>query len=207
MLSRRLYPLGATPDYEPQPDSSLFATATARGVSPLEAILDALIADEGRALIYFPLFNYLDGDLEHLREMLEHPLALAGLGDGGAHVGTTCDASFPTTMLAHWTRDRARGPKLPLEKVVSMLTWNNADFIGLRDRGRIRVGMKADLNVIDLESLGLGAPRLVRDLPGGGKRFLQAAHGYRASVVSGVVTLEDDRLTGARPGRLIRAGQ
>ena len=206
MLSRRLFPLGAVPDYEPLPESSLFALANARGVSPLEAILDALIEDEGNALIYFPLFNYLGGDLEHLREMIEHPLALAGLGDGGAHVGTTCDASFPTTMLAHWTRDRNRGPRLPLEKVVAMLSGNNADFIGLADRGRIALGLKADLNVIDLTKLSLESPQLVRDLPAGGKRFLQAARGYRATVVSGAVTLQNDRLTGQRPGRLIRGG-
>ncbi len=206
MLSRRLFPLGAVPDYEPLPETSLFAAAAARGISPLEAILDALTADEGKALIYFPLFNYQGGDLEHLREMIEHPLALAGLGDGGAHVGTTCDASFPTTMLAHWTRDRARGPRLPLEKVVAMLSRRNAEFTGLRDRGALAVGLKADINVIDLEALSLESPRLVRDLPAGGKRFLQPAHGYRATVVSGAVTLENDRLTGTRPGRVLRAG-
>jgi len=206
MLSRRLFPLGSAPDYEPAPESSLFAVATARSIPPLEAILDALVKDEGRALIYFPLFNYQGGDLEHLREMMEHPLALAGLGDGGAHVGTTCDGSFPTTMLAHWTRDRARGPRLALEKVVAMLSRNNAEFIRLHDRGKIVAGLKADLNVIDLASLRLDSPRLVRDLPAGGKRFLQAAHGYRATVVSGVVTLREDELTGARPGRLVRAG-
>ena len=206
MLSRRLFPLGPVPDYEPKPETSLFAAATKSGATPLAAILDALLQDEGRALIYFPLFNYLGGDLEHLREMIEHPLALAGLGDGGAHVGTTCDASFTTSMLAHWTRDRTRGPKLSLEKAVSMLTRRNAEFLGLRDRGTLVLGLKADLNVIDLGTLGLQCPRLVRDLPAGGKRFLQAATGYRATVVSGAVTLRDDHLTGERPGRLIRAG-
>lgn len=205
LLSRRLFPLGRVPDYEPLPEASLFAAAAKRGITPLEAILDALLQDQGRALIYFPLFNYQGGDLEHLREMIEHPRALFGLGDGGAHVGTTCDASFTTTMLAHWTRDRTRGPRLPLEKVVAMLSRNNAEFVGLHDRGTITTGSKADLNVIDLANLSLETPRLVRDLPAGGKRFLQAAHGYRATVVSGAVTLENDRLTGARPGRLIRA--
>ena len=207
MLSRRLFPLGAEPDYEPLPESSLFATAAARGVSPLEAILDALVADAGRALIYFPLFNYQGGSLDHLHEMLEEPLALAGLGDGGAHVGTTCDASFPTTMLSHWTRDRSRGPRLSLEKVVSMLSRNNAEFIGLRDRGRIAAGLKADVNVIDMQELGLESPHLVRDLPAGGKRFLQSARGYRATIVSGAVTLRHGQLTGDRPGRVIRAGR
>ena len=205
MLSRRLFPLGTVPEYEPLPGTSLFAAAATRAISPLEAILDALTADEGKALIYFPLFNYQGGDLEHLREMIQHPLALAGLGDGGAHVGTTCDASFPTTMLAHWTRDRIRGPRLAIEKVVSMLTRRNAEFIGLRDRGALTVGLKADINVIDVTKLRLESPRLVRDLPAGGKRFLQRAHGYRATVVSGEVILKDDALTGARPGRLVRA--
>jgi N-acyl-D-aspartate/D-glutamate deacylase len=206
MLSRRLFPLGPAPDYEPVPEASLFAISADRGVTPLEAILDALVKDEGRALVYFPLFNYLAGDLEHLREMIEHPLALAGLGDGGAHVGTTCDASFTTSMLAHWTRDRTRGPKLRLETVVSMLSRRNAEFIGFSDRGAVAPGLKADLNVIDLAKLGLESPRLVRDLPAGGKRFLQTATGYRATVVSGAITLKDDQLTGARPGRLLRAG-
>jgi N-acyl-D-aspartate/D-glutamate deacylase len=205
LLSRRLFPLGDLPDYEPQAERSLFALAGARGISPLEAILDALVADSGRALIYFPLFNYLGGDLENLREMIEHPLALSGLGDGGAHVGTTCDASFPTTMLAHWTRDRIRGPRLPLEKVVSMLSGRNAQFLGMNDRGFIAPGLKADVNVIDLQRLALDAPRLVRDLPGGGKRFLQDACGYRATLVSGIATLRNDQLTGARPGRLVRS--
>jgi N-acyl-D-aspartate/D-glutamate deacylase len=204
LLSRRLFPLGDVPEYEPRPERSLFAVAVARGISPLEAILDALVADSGRALIYFPLFNYLGGDLENLREMIEHPLALAGLGDGGAHVGTTCDASFPTTMLTHWTRDRVLGPRLPLERVVAMLSSRNAQFLGMRDRGALAPGMKADVNVIDMQHLGLEAPRLVRDLPGDGKRFLQRARGYRATVVSGVATLRDDQLTGARPGRLVR---
>ena len=204
-LSFRLFPLGLVPDYEPPASASLGAVARANGVSPLAAILDAMLCNEGRALLYFPLYNYRGFDLERLREMIEHPLSLAGLGDGGAHVGTTCDASFPTTMLAHWVRDRTRGPKLGLETVVAMLTSRNADFLGLSDRGRIKQGLKADLNVIDLANLGLESPRLVRDLPAGGKRFLQSARGYRATVVSGRTTLRNDALTGERPGRLIRA--
>lgn len=207
MLSARLFPLGAVPDYEPLPQNSLRARATAQNIPALQAILEALLEDEGRALLYFPLFNYQGGSLDHLREMMEHPLALSGLGDGGAHVGTTCDGSFPTTMLAHWVRDRERGPKLPLERVVNMLTKRNADFVGLRDRGEIGLGRKADINVIDLSRLSLASPRLVRDLPAGGKRFLQPAKGYRASIVSGQITLKDDVLTGARPGRVVRAGR
>jgi len=206
LLSGRLFPLGAPPDYEPSPERSLLAQARARGIAPLEAVYDALLADDGRALVYFPLFNYARLDLEHLRRMLEHPLALAGLGDGGAHVGTICDASFPTTSLAHWTRDRSRGPRLPLERVVAMLTSVPARHLGLRDRGLVAPGMKADLNVIELERLALERPRLVHDLPAGGKRFLQGATGYRATLVAGVAVVEHDRLTGSRPGRLLRAG-
>ncbi|MEO8361374.1 MAG: amidohydrolase family protein [Vicinamibacteria bacterium] len=206
MLSARLFPLGAVPDYEPLPQTSLRARATAQNIPALQAILEALLEDEGRALLYFPLFNYQGGSLDHLLEMMEHPLALSGLGDGGAHVGTTCDASFPTTMLVHWVRDRERGPRLPLEPVVNMLTKRNAAFIGLPDRGEIAIGRKADINVIDLSQLSLASPRLVRDLPAGGKRFLQPAKGYRATVVSGKVTLKDDALTGVRPGHVVRAG-
>jgi N-acyl-D-aspartate/D-glutamate deacylase len=210
MLSRRLFPLSgsaaAAPDYEPDPSTAVFFDAERRGVPPLEAVLDALLVDDGRALLYFPLFNYRRGDLEHVREMLSHPLALFGLGDGGAHVGTICDASFPTTMLAHWTRDRTRGPKLDLARAIAMMSGEPARYLGLADRGRLAPGLRADLNVIDWSSLSLGAPRLERDLPAGGKRFLQPARGYRATVVSGRVTLKDDRLTGERPGRLVRAG-
>lgn len=206
-LSTRLFPLAEVPDYEPRAQDSVFAMAQARGIGPLEAIYDCLLQKGGQELLYLPLFNYNQYDLGHLYEMLTHPLALAGLGDGGAHVGTICDASFPTTMLAHWTRDRSRGPRLPLERVVAMLTREPAAYLGLADRGVIATGCKADVNVIDMERLRLERPRLVRDLPAGGKRFLQRAAGYRATIVSGAVVLEDDRTTGARPGRLVRLGR
>jgi N-acyl-D-aspartate/D-glutamate deacylase len=172
----------------------------------MEALLDALLAEDGRALLYFPVYNYCDLDLEVVREMLHHPQALIGLSDGGAHVGTICDASFSTFLLTHWVRDRAKG-RLPLERAVQMLTADTADHLGLRDRGRVRPGLRADLNVIDLAGLRLSAPRLVRDLPAGGHRLLQDAHGYRATVVAGQVVIAEGRLTGARPGRLVRPGR
>jgi len=205
-VSMRLFPVGRVPDYEPPKEASLFGRALERGVSPLEAIYDALLEDQGRELLYFPLFNYCGHSLEPLREMLSHPLAMAGLSDGGAHVGTICDASFPTTLLTHWVRDRSRGPRLSVERAVALLTGIPARHLGLSDRGRIAPGLRADLNVIDPEGLSLGRPRLVRDLPAGGKRFLQEATGYRATVCNGQVVQEHGVPTGARPGRVLRMG-
>ena len=141
--------------------------AKQRGTSALEALYDHLAEGDGSHLIYFPIFNYNDGSLETVRAMLEHPRALAGLSDAGAHVGTVCDASFPTFMLTHWVRDRAQG-RLPLERVVEMLSARNARYLGLGDRGQIAPGRRADLNVIDPRRLRLGVPQLVRDLPAGG---------------------------------------
>ncbi|MGF1468560.1 MAG: amidohydrolase family protein [Sandaracinaceae bacterium] len=204
-VALNLYRLGQHPSYEPDPSEALFGEAMARGVTPLEAIYDALLADDGRELLYFPIYNYMERSLDAVHRMLTHPLALPGLSDGGAHVGTICDGSFPTTMLAHWARDR--DPGLPLERVVKMMSHDTSRYLGMGDRGVVAPGQKADLNVIDHPRLRLERPRLVADLPAGGKRFLQAARGYRATVVSGEIILRDDRLTGARPGRLVRAGR
>ena len=204
-VSMRLFPLGAAPDYEPRIETSLAALAYARGISPVEAVLDALMADGGRELLYFPLYNYTEMSLDNVRLMMDHPLSLLGLSDGGAHVGTVCDGSFPTFMLTHWTRDRAEG-RVPIERAISMMTREPARYLGLRARGVIAPGMRADLNVIDMTALALQRPRLVRDLPAGGKRFLQEASGYRATLVSGHVIARDGKLTGERPGRLVRFG-
>jgi N-acyl-D-aspartate/D-glutamate deacylase len=205
LLSMRMFRLGDPPDYEPGFDKSLFAEAQARGVTPLEALYDALLEDDGKALLYFPLYNYINNNLDDVRAMLGHPRSLVGLGDGGAHVGTICDASFSTMLLSYWARDRVKD-RLTVEDAVRRMTSVNAEFIGLSDRGTVAVGRRADLNVIDLSRLRLRRPRLVADLPAGGKRFLQDAEGYRATLVAGVPTLKDDRLTGARPGRLVRLG-
>lgn len=202
-LGMRMFTLGEQPDYEPAFKDSIGARARARGETVLGGLYDALLAqDDGSALIYFPLYNYIEGNLNNVHTMLSHPLALPGLSDGGAHVGTVCDASFPTYMLTHWARDRAQG--LPLERVVQMMTRDTARFVGLNDRGTIAVGQKADLNIIDHAALRLTPPTLVADLPAGGRRLLQFAEGYRATLVSGEIIARDGQLTGARPGRLVR---
>jgi N-acyl-D-aspartate/D-glutamate deacylase len=206
VLAKRIYRLGEHPEYEPDPRTCLWAQAQAAGRPTLEVIYDALLEDEGRALLYFPLYNFTDLDLEVVHTMLTHPLALPGLSDGGAHVGTICDASFPTYLLSHWGRDRARG-RIPIETLVKLQTHDTARFVGLRDRGTVEVGGKADLNVIDLSQLRLRAPHMLADLPAGGRRLMQHAEGYRATLVSGQVVARDGALTGARPGRLVRAGQ
>jgi len=206
MIAFRIFRLGEQPNYEPTPDQSLGAKAAKRGVKALEEILDAMLENDGRELLYFPVYNYCQLNFDAVREMLVHPLALPGLADGGAHVGTICDASFPTFLLSYWCRDRATG-RIPVERAVQMLASDTARHLGMTDRGELRVGMRGDLNVIDFDALRLFRPRLVADLPAGGKRLLQDVAGYRATVVAGVVIAENDKLTGARPGRLVRVGQ
>jgi N-acyl-D-aspartate/D-glutamate deacylase len=204
MLSMRLYPMGEKPIYEPKMDTCLAAEAMRAGAPVLERMYDALLEDEGKALIYFPIYNYTGLNLDAVREMLLHPRALMGLGDAGAHVGTVCDASMPTFLLTHWARDRAEG--IPLERVVSMQCRDTARFIGLRDRGTIEPGMRADLNVVDMARLSLSRPAIQRDLPAGGRRLMQRAEGYVATLVAGELIAEHGALTGARPGRLVRMG-
>lgn len=196
--------LGDPPDYEPPPERRLAGMATAAGTSPVELLYDLLCAGDGRDLFMLPLFNYVDGDHEAIREQLEHPLSVSGLADGGAHCGMICDASLPTTMITHWARDRSRGPRLELEQVVRLQTRDTAELYGLGDRGVLEAGRRADINVIDLAALNVGAPRLAHDLPAGGRRLLQDATGYVATVVAGEVTRRHGVDTGARPGRLVR---
>ncbi len=203
----KMFRLTDPPDYEPHPSTSAAAEAERRGVTPQEVLLDWLSEEQGAALLYFPLMNYLDGDLEMVREMLTHPQASFGLSDAGAHCGTVCDGSFPTTMLTHWVRDRKRGERLPLEWVVQKLTRGGAELVGLEDRGLLAPGMKADINVIDFEALALHAPKVVRDLPANGRRLLQRASGYRYSIISGEVAFEDGEGTGTRKGRLLRGAR
>jgi N-acyl-D-aspartate/D-glutamate deacylase len=202
----RIYPLGTPPDYEPAPEASVGAQARARGVDPAGLCYDWMLEQEGRAILNRPLLNYADGNLDAIREMMTHPHTLMGLGDGGAHVGYICDASAPTHMLVHWARDRARG-RLPLAYAVKRLSADNAEALGLRDRGKLRVGLKADLNVIDFQGLSLGRPGMRYDLPAGGKRLVQEAEGYDATIVSGVVTRRHGQATGHLPGRLVRGGR
>ena len=162
-----------------------------------------MLADKGRALLYLPFLNYADGNLDAVAEMLAHPHTVPGLGDGGAHVGTICDASFPTTLLTHWCRDRD-GKRFDLVWAVQQQTRATAETVGLRDRGLIAPGYKADLNVIDFERLQVQPPRFAKDLPAGGRRLLQGADGYLHTFVSGVETMADGVPTGERPGRLVR---
>ena len=202
-VAMRLWRFDEGFDYEPRLPDSVLAAAYAHGQTTLSRLYDELLEDDGRALLYFPIYNYLSNDLSVVGEMLAHPLALPGLSDGGAHAGTICDASFPTFMLTCWARDRAQG-RIPVERVVQMLTADGAAHLGLRDRGRIEPGLRADLNVIDHAGLRLARPRMVEDLPAGGRRLLQDARGYRATIVGGALIVENDTLTGARPGRLVR---
>ena len=200
----RTYVLGLPPEYEPGPERSLEALAAEAGCSPLEVGYDVMLADEGRGLLYVPILNYADGDLDPVREMMLHPRAALGLADGGAHCGVICDASMPTFMLTHWTRDRSRGDHLPIEWVVKKQTHDTARLYGMSDRGTVEAGMLADLNVIDYDRLQLGNPTVADDLPAGGRRLLQQAEGYTATIKSGVVTFENGVDTGERPGRLVR---
>ena len=201
----RMYVLGDPVDYEPSPDRSISALAAANGVNPEEEFYERLRDRDGEALIMMPFLGYAHGNGDALHDMLTHPAAVLGLADGGAHANFICDASTPTWMLTHWARDRSRGPRLPLEHVVKKMTADTAALFDLDDRGVIAVGKRADVNVIDFDRLRLREPRLVADLPAGGTRLLQAAEGYRATVVRGEVTRKADQFTGARPGRLVRS--
>ena len=207
MVAEKFFQLGDPPDYEQPAENSLAARARTAGVSLMEMIYDTLLERDGHELIYLPLYNYTELNYDNVLKMMEHPQALYGLSDGGAHVGTVCDASMPTYMLTHWTRDRKRGRKLALPKVVRMLSGAQADYMGMSDRGYLRTGLKADINIIDLDNLQSEPPHMERDLPAGGQRLLQGARGYDATIVSGVVVMENGQLTGERPGTLYRAGQ
>lgn len=195
------------PSYEPNPEDSVAAIAARTGGDPKKIAYDFLSANEGRGFMYFPIFNYTHGHMDPIREMLSHPLARIGLGDGGAHAGTICDASIPTFMLTHWTRDRTRGPKLGLEHVVKRQTMDTASLFGLNDRGVIEEGKLADLNVIDYENLELMAPTMVYDLPASGRRLVQEARGYDATIKSGEIIFQRGTPSGALPGKLIRGAR
>ena len=202
----RIFPLGDPPEYEPPVERSIGAEARRLGMDPAALAYDRMTAAEGPTILYRPLSNYAAGNLDTVRAMLAHPNTLLGLGDGGAHVGVLCDASAPTFAITHWTRDRASG-RFPLEWMIRRLTQDNARAIGLHDRGTLAPGLRADLNLIDYDRLRIHAPRVVYDLPAGGRRLMQGAEGYRATIVAGAVVRRDGVATGARPGRLVRGSR
>jgi len=203
----KMYLLGDPPDYEQPPENALGAQARRRGCKPEELAYDAMLSDQGRGMLYVPFLNYADGNLDAVHEMLRDPHSVPGLSDGGAHCGIICDASFPTYLLTHWTRDRTRGDKLSIPFVVAAQSRKTALSVGLHDRGVIAKGYKADLNVIDYDRLHLHPPKVHYDLPVGGRRLLQQVEGYDATIVSGLVTQRGGMATGARPGRLVRGAQ
>jgi N-acyl-D-aspartate/D-glutamate deacylase len=198
-----IYPMDAALSYEPGPDDSLAAIAARKGCSPVEVMMDAM-ADGVPLLV---LFGNYPGDLESQRRAIEHPQSVFGLSDGGAHCGVLVDASVPTYMLTYFTRDRVRGPRMPLEFVVHKMTQDTARVYGLHDRGVLAPGYKADFNLIDFERLRLFKPEVIYDLPAGGRRMVQRAEGYRHTFVSGTEVMRDGEPTGPLPGRLVRGAR
>jgi N-acyl-D-amino-acid deacylase len=200
----RIFLLGDPPEYEPPREQSVAAVAAREGRRPQEVAYDWMLQLDGKQFLFAPLANYVGFDFEALREMLLHPRTLLGLSDGGAHCGLICDASMPTYLLTHWVRDRRRGERIPLEQAVRLQTSRTAEVYGLDDRGVLAPGKKADVNVIDFDALHLHAPRMVFDLPAAGRRLVQAADGYEATICAGEITFEHGRTTGALPGKLVR---
>jgi N-acyl-D-aspartate/D-glutamate deacylase len=201
----KFFVMGNPPDYEPGPEKSVAAIAQREGRTPEEVAYDYIL-EEGQYL-YFPVVNYVTGDHGPILEMLNDPACLLGLSDGGAHCTSIIDAGVPTYMLTHWARDRARGPKLPIELMVKRQTSETADFFSLSDRGWLQPGLRADVNVIDFDRLQTRKPELVHDMPANGRRFVARVEGYEATLVAGTPIFERGQHTGALPGRLVRAGQ
>ena len=200
-----MYPwLGDQPNYLPKPEDSVQALADAANIPALEWMYDFMLGENGQALVYLPMANYLNHDSAALLDLLTHPHTVPALGDGGAHVGTICDGSATTFLLTEWVRDRRL---IQLEDAVQMLTQRPASLYGFHDRGALEVGKLADINIIDLEQLKILSPHIERDLPAGGKRFLQGAEGYRYTLKSGQITYQNGSPTKALPGRLIKRSE
>ena len=206
-LHRMYCVTSANIDYEPEPSQSIAAISTRTGVPAMQIIVDQLLSNDGRAMIYSPFFNYTTGDLSMSYELLQHPQTRNGLSDAGAHCGAICDGGMPTFMLTHWVRDRVRGPRLSLEHMVRRQTRHTAELHGLRDRGLVVPGYRADLNLIDFDALSFNMPHMAYDLPANGRRLVQTANGYVATFVGGVQTVANDTFTGELPGTLIRGPQ
>ena len=200
----RIFPLGDPPEYEPLPETSIAFQSNKLGVTPEELAYDMLMEGNATAILYRPLSNYAYGNLDAVFDMMQDPNSLIGLGDGGAHVGVLTDASAVTYMLTHWARDRTRGAKLTIPEAIKRLTSDNANAIGLQDRGVLKVGKKADLNIIDFSKLKIKKPEVLYDLPAGGRRMVQRIEGYDATIVSGEVVAKMGVPTEALPGRLVR---
>ena len=201
-----IWPLGDPPDYEPAPEDSVAAQARRRGIDPAELAYDLLLANDGKGLLLAALANYGSGSLDPIHALITDPNSVLGLGDGGAHYGMICDSSYPTFVLQHWTRER-KGERLSIEEAVKALAADPAKTVGLMDRGVLATGRKADLNVIDYDKLRLNTPKVLYDLPAGGRRVTQDAQGYEALIVSGEIVSREGRPTGALPGRLVRGAQ
>ncbi len=201
----QIFPLGDPPDYEPAPSTSVAAVAEREGRNPQEVALDWLLERDGKALLFAPLASYSDCNHDAIREMMTHPASVLGLSDGGAHCGLICDASMPTTLLTHWVRDRSRGERIELEQAVRLQTSRTAEVYGFADRGTLAPGLRADVNLVDLDRLILHEPEMVFDLPAGGRRLVQHVDGYEATICGGEVTFAGGEPTGARPGGLVRA--
>ena len=202
----RMYPVGDVQDYEPSAEKSVAAMAQARNVDPLSLAYELLLENDGQAMFFLQYTNYEDRSLDFMPELLRDPHTVIGLADGGAHYGMISDATYPTFLLSYWTRDRA-GTRLGLGEAIRMLTSAPAATARLGDRGRLAPGYKADVNVIDYDRLALATPRVVRDLPAGGKRIDQRARGYAATLVSGQTIRRDDQPTSALPGQLVRGSR
>jgi len=208
VLSRlwKMFPVtDANINYEPNPKTdSIDALAQARRIAPMEMVYDQLLSNNGRGMIYMPFFNYSYGDLSMTYELMQHEHTRNGLSDAGAHCGAICDGGMPTFLMTHWVRDRQRGPRLQLEKMVQRQTRKTAELYGLTDRGLIAPGLRADLNLIDFEALTFDMPEMVYDFPANGRRLVQHAQGYVGTFVNGVQTVANDEFTGALPGKLLR---
>ncbi len=201
----QMFPLNDPPDYEPDPSSSVAAVAERESRRPEEVVLDWMLERGGKSLVFAPLASYAAHNHDAIREMITDPNTVLGLSDGGAHCGLICDASMPTYLLTHWTRDRHRGQQLGLEEAIAMQTSRTAAVFGFDDRGTLEPGKRADINVIDLERLRLHEPEMIFDLPADGRRLVQRVDGYEATFVTGVKTYDNGEPTGNRPGRLVRA--
>ena len=203
-LMAQVFPLGENPNYEPEFKDSVAGIAQKLKLDVMEVMYDLLIQGEGKELFYQPLGGYHTYDLEPQKKLLEHPNVLFGLSDGGAHCGVIADAGMPTFIMTHWGRDRTRGDKLSLEFIVKSLTSSTAEAFGMFDRGYLKEGLIADINIIDFDSLRLHRPEAIFDLPAGGRRLVQRPEGYEMTIKAGEVIFDNGTHTGALPGKLIR---